>query len=319
VPRERSVRLAGLSPAAKRGPSTPYRARVSRTLRRRLVAVVLVVVSLAMITAYFRESESGAMHDVQGIASTGLEPFQVGADRLVAPFRDAWGYVSGLIDAKSENERLRKELEAFRARAFQYADAVQARKELEALLDYRRAPRFPDDYESVAAEVVGEPNSPFQQKIVIAAGYDHGIRKDFPVVNSAGLVGVVTKVNRKLAQVTLITDPQNAVTSLDPLTGAYGSVRGRGEDKTLLFDRVPKSQSVDERHPVVTSGRRYLGLPSLYPKDIGIGKVTSVTHRDTESFKSIQVQPYVDFSSLQAVLVLIPKEPVSELPADDAR
>jgi rod shape-determining protein MreC len=70
---------------------------------------------------------------------------------------------------------------------------------------------------------------------------------------------------------------------------------------------------------VATSGRRYLGLPSLYPKDIGIGKVTSVTHRDTESFKSIQVRPYVDFSSLQAVLVLIPQEPVSELPADDAR
>jgi cell shape-determining protein MreC len=44
-----------------------------------------------------------------------------------------------------------------------------------------------------------------------------------------------------------------------------------------------------------------------------------VTHRDTENFKSIQVEPYVDFSSLQAVLVLIPKEPVSELPADDAR
>ena len=272
-----------------------------------------------MITAYFRESESGVMHDVQGIGSTALEPFQVGADRLVAPFRDAWGYVTGLIDAKSQLERQREELEALRARAFQYADAVQARKQLEALLEYRRAPRFPDDYESVAAEVVGEPISPFQQRIVIAAGYNDGIRKDFPVVNSAGLVGVVTKVNRKLAQVTLITDPQNAVTSLDPLTGAYGSVRGRGEDKPLLFDRVPKSQSVAERHPVVTSGRRYLGLPSLYPKGIGIGKVTSVTHRDTEAFKSIQVEPYVDFSSLQAVLVLVPKEPVSELPADDAR
>jgi rod shape-determining protein MreC len=289
---------------------------VSRSLRRRLVAGVLVVASLAMITAYFRESESGVMHDVQGVASTALEPFQVGADRLVAPFRDAWGYVSGLIDAKSENQRLRKELQAFRARAFQYADAVQARKELEALLAYRRAPRFPDDYESVAAEVVGEPISPFRQQIVIAAGYDAGIRKDYPVVSSAGLVGVVTKVNSKQAQVTLITDPQNAVTSLDQSTGAYGSVRGRGEDKPLLFDRVPKSQSVDEGHPVVTSGRRYLGLPSLYPRNIGIGKVTSVTHRDTESFKSIQVRPYVDFSSLQAVLVLVPKEPVSELPVD---
>jgi rod shape-determining protein MreC len=272
-----------------------------------------------MMTAYFRESESGAMHDVQGIASTALEPFQVGADRLVAPFRDAWGYVSGLIDAKAENERLRKERDLLLAQAFQQADAVRERRELEALLDYQRSPRFPEDYESVTAQVVGEPISPFRQQIVIAAGHDHGIRRDYPVVSSAGLVGVVTKVNRKLAQVTLITDPQNAVTSLDPNTGAYGSIRGRGEEKPLFFDRVPKKKSVDEGHGVVTSGRRYLGLPSLYPKNIPIGKVISVTHRDTESFKSIQVKPYVDFSSLQAVLVLVPKEPVSELPSDDAR
>jgi rod shape-determining protein MreC len=292
---------------------------VSRSLRRRLVAGVLVVASLAMITAYFRESESGVMHDVQGVTSTALQPFQVGADRVVAPFRDAWGYLSGLIDAKSENERLRKERDRFRARAFQYADAVKRAQELEALLAYRRSPRFPDDYESVAAEVVGEPISPFRQQIVIAAGYDEGIRRDYPVVSPAGLVGVVTKVNSKQAQVTLITDPQNAVTSLDQSTGAYGSVLGRGEDKPLIFDRVPKSQSVDEGHPVVTSGRRYLGLPSLYPRNIGIGKVTSVTHRDTENFKSIQVRPYVDFSSLQAVLVLVPKEPVAELPVDNGR
>jgi rod shape-determining protein MreC len=292
---------------------------VSRSLRRRLVAGVLVVASLAMITAYFRESESGLMHDVQGVASTALEPFQVGADRVVAPFRDAWGYLTGLIEAKSENERLRAERDRFRARAFQYADAVKRAQELEALLAYRRSPRFPDDYESVAAEVVGEPISPFRQQIVIAAGYDEGIRKDYPVVSPAGLVGVVTKVNSKQAQVTLITDPQNAVTSLDQSTGAYGSVLGRGEDNPLIFDRVPKSQSVDEGHPVVTSGRRYLGLPSLYPRNIGIGKVTSVAHRDTENFKSIQVRPYVDFSSLQAVLVLVPKEPVAELPVDDGR
>jgi rod shape-determining protein MreC len=292
---------------------------VSRSLRRRLVAGVLVVASLAMITAYFRESESGVMHDVQGVASTALEPFQVGADRVVAPFRDAWGYVSGLIDAKAENERLRKDLQRLRARAFQDVDAVRRAREYEALLGYKRSPRFPDDYKSVAAEVVGEPISPFRQQIVIAAGYDDGIRKDYPVVNSAGLVGLVTKVNSKQAQVTLITDPQSAVTSLDPNTEAYGSVRGRGEDKPLLFDRVPKSQSVEEGHFVVTSGKRYLGLPSLYPRNIGIGKVMSVTHRDTESFKSIQVRPFVDFSSLQAVLVLVPKEPVAELPVDDGR
>jgi rod shape-determining protein MreC len=319
VPRERSVRLASLSSPARRAAPKPYQARVSGALRRRLVAGVLVVASLAMITAYFRETDDGVMHEVQNIGASVLQPFEVGADRVVAPFRDAWGYVSGLIDAKSEADRLRKERDALRAQSFQFADAVRRRNELEALLAYQRSPRFPDDYESINAEVVSDPLNRFRQHIVIAAGYDAGVRKDYPVVASSGLVGVVSKVTRKLSRVTLITDPNNAVTSLDVKTGAHGSIRGRGAEKPLLFDRVPKAQSVRVGHSVVTSGRRYLGLPSLYPKNIGIGKVTSVIHHSTELYKSIQVDPFIDFSRLGSVLVLVPKQPVSQLPQDDAR
>ena len=45
----------------------------------------------------------------------------------------------------------------------------------------------------------------------------------------------------------------------------------------------------------------------MYPRGILIGSVTSVGQNDTDIFKQIQVQPFVDFTSLQSVLVLIPK------------
>ena len=48
-------------------------------------------------------------------------------------------------------------------------------------------------------------------------------------------------------------------------------------------------------------------LASLYPRNIPIGFVSSVGQNDTDIFKEIQVQPFVDFSSLESVLVLIPK------------
>ena len=41
-----------------------------------------VVVSLAMLTVYFREAESGPMHSVQGATASVLHPFQVGAERV---------------------------------------------------------------------------------------------------------------------------------------------------------------------------------------------------------------------------------------------
>jgi rod shape-determining protein MreC len=319
VPRERSVRLAGLSSPAKRGASTSYRARLSRATRRRLVAGVLVVASLAMITAYFRESENGAMHSVQDFAATAMQPFMTGADRLVAPFRDAWGYISDLRNAETEADRYRKEAEALRATALQNADDARRLKDLEAIVAYQRSRKFPDDYGSVIAEVTLDPLNPFRQQIVIEAGHNQGIRKDYPVVVPAGLVGHVTKVTSKTAQITLITDPHSTVSAYDSRTGAEGGIRGRGAGRSLLLDRVPKEEILQPGDLVATSGKRYLKLPSLYPRNIGVGKVTSVTQRDTDLYPTVQVEPFVDFSSLDSVIVLIPREPASELPADDAR
>jgi rod shape-determining protein MreC len=282
------------------------------------VAGVLVVASLAMITAYFRESETGAMHEVQDIAGTAMQPFMTGADRLVAPFRDAWGYVSDLRNAESEADRYRKEAETLRATALQYADDARRLKELETIVAYQRSRRL-SDYGSVIAEVTLDPLTPFRQQIVIEAGHNDGIRKDYPVVTPAGLVGHVTKVTRETAQVMLITDPHSTVSAYDSRTRAEGGIRGRGAGKSLLLDRVPKEEIVQPGDLVATSGKRYLKLPSLYPRNIGVGKVTSVTQRDTDLYPTVQIEPFVDFSSLDSVIVLIPREPVSELPADDAR
>jgi rod shape-determining protein MreC len=291
---------------------------MSGAARRRVVVGLLVVASLAMITAYFRESESGVMHDVQNVASAALEPFQVGADRLVAPFRDAWGYLSGLIDAKSDADQLRRERDGLRALALQNTAALHELSQLQALVDYHGPPSL-DDFERVTAAVLVEPPTAFRQQIVIAAGVNQGVRRNYPVIAAGGLAGLVTKAFRRTAQVTLLTDSTSSVSAYDPRTGAYGLIRGQGEDKPLFFDRVKKSKSVDEGHAVATSGRRHLGLGSLYPRNVGIGEVTSVTHQSTEDFKTVFVDSYVDFSSLEAVAVLVPKEPVSELPSDDAR
>ena len=48
-------------------------------------------------------------------------------------------------------------------------------------------------------------------------------------------------------------------------------------------------------------------LSSLYPRGIPIGVVTSVGQVDTDIYKHVELQPYVDFSSLEQVIVIVPK------------
>ena len=73
---------------------------------------------------------------------------------------------------------------------------------------------------------------------------------------------------------------------------------------------------------IVTAGTQSKQYPSLFPAGIRIGVVTHVGQSDTALYKQIQIAPYVDFSSLDAVTALIthkrtPKAPL--MPADAAK
>jgi cell shape-determining protein MreC len=88
---------------------------------------------------------------------------------------------------------------------------------------------------------------------------------------------------------------------------------GQGEG-SLIVEGVPKSKRVDEGDVIVTAGTRSKQYPSLFPANIPIGYVISVGQSDTAPFKQIQIQPFVDFSSLDAVTALITSKRNPEAP-----
>jgi rod shape-determining protein MreC len=304
------MRLAALGSTVQRAASTTYpSSRAGGALRRRLVVAVLVVVSLGMLTVYFREAESGPMHDVQSAVASVLHPFQVGAERVARPFRDAYSWTAGLVNARSENERLREELQRLRQQAIQNAAAAQQNVELRQAMRFFSGPAFPRNYEELGASVISHAPNEFDQTLVISAGGRHGVTVGDPVVSSkAFLVGQVTKVAPFSSKVTLLTDTDSAVTAMAVSTGTIGVLqRGEGPDSSFVLDRVPKDKVVRRGDTVVTAGRRFGRLPSMFPRDIPIGRVNHVNQTDIENFQQVQVDPFVDFSSLHAVWVLIPK------------
>jgi rod shape-determining protein MreC len=315
VPRNRSGGLAALGSSVRRTPPRPFPARKSSPLKRRLVVGVLAAISLALITGYFRESEGGPLHDAQSVAASAMHPFEVGAERLARPFRDAYGWTNDLFNAREENERLKAQIELLTSQAIQNSTAATELKRLEALLDYRSSETFPGDYDAIGATVLADPPSRFEQWIVIAVGSSDGVRMNAPVLTDEGLVGRVTKVTRDQSRVTLLTDKESAASAYDIRTEAHGVIRhGAGSRDALILDRVPKEERVQRNDVVVTSGRRFGLLPSIYPRNIQIGIVTSVGQTDIDEHQQIQVEPFVDFSSLDSVLVLIRKTPEPPLP-----
>ena len=313
MPRNRSGGLAALGSSVRRTSPRHYPGRRSAPLKRRLVAAVLALVSLAMITVYFREADDGPMHEVQSVAASVLHPFEVGAERLARPFRDAYGWLSDLFNAREENERLQEQIRELTNQAIQNRTAATELARLQALLDYTSSDTFPVDYGYVGAAVLSDPPSRFEQRIVISVGSSDGVLVNAPVVTEQGLVGKVTRVTRDISRVTLLTDRESAVSAFDVQTEASGLIR-HGAGEALILDRVPKEQRVEPNDTVVTSGRVFGQLPSVYPRNIPIGIVTSVGQTDLDVHQQIQVEPFVDFSSLDSVLVLVRKSPEPRLP-----
>jgi rod shape-determining protein MreC len=279
------------------------------------VVGVLAFASLALITGYFREADDGPLHEVQSVASTAMHPFEVGAERIARPFRDAYGWLSDLFNAREENEQLKEQIEQLRNQAIQNSTAATQVKRLEALLDYRRSDEFPGDYDAVGAAVLADPPSDYEQFIIISAGSQDGVRMNAPVVTDAGLVGKVIRATREQSRVALLTDKESAVSAYDVETEADGVIRhGAGGGDALMLDRVAKAEQVKQGDLVATSGRRFQLLPSIYPRNIHVGIVKSVGQSDIDANQQIQVDPFVDFGSLDAVLVLIPKTPEPAFP-----
>jgi rod shape-determining protein MreC len=272
---------------------------------RRLVLAVLVVAALALLTVSFRSPTSGALHDVQSGGATALKPFQVAAERVARPFRDVYGYFSGLATAKSENARLRRELREERATANANLAAARQAETLKKLLNYEEGLTFPKDYRAVNTAVTSFASGAFAQQVTIAAGTNQGVRINTPIVTADGLVGIVTNVSAGTALVKLLTDPDSSVPARDVTHGVAGLIR-HGQGSSLILDRVAKEQVVKKGDIVVTQGtidRRY---PDLYPYGIPIGRVLSVGTSDIASYLTVQVTPFARFDSLDAVAALIP-------------
>jgi rod shape-determining protein MreC len=239
---------------------------------------VLVLLSLVLITVYFREPAGGGLHGVQSAGATVLRPFEVGANRIAAPFRDSYGWFAGLIHAKSENARLRAQLDKLLAERIQNANAAQQNSSLRSQLRYIGLPRFPQDYRPVPTDVISGAPTEFQQQVGIAAGSSSGIRVNDPVVTPDGLVGKISKVAGHTAQV------------------------------TLTLDRVLKSQVLREGDTIVTQGFKQGPLTSIYPYGIRIGTVSGATNSEVDLYWNAQVAPSVHFDSLRSVIVLVPKK-----------
>jgi rod shape-determining protein MreC len=209
---------------------------------------------------------------------------------------------------RAENARL-AERDLQNAAALQKYQALAAENaHLRDLLATRQ--RFPES--TTAAEVLYTGRDPFTRRIVFDKGLQHNIKAGQPVIDQIGVIGQVTRVYPWLAEITLITDKEQAVPVQNLRNGLRAVMGGTGNDGRLELKFIPLNADFQNGDQLVTSG-----IDGVYPPGLSVAVVSNVERNAAYLFARITCKPLAGVASHTQVLVLnwentAPLRPVEE-------
>ena len=268
----------------------------------RSLLVALVLASITLITLDVSGGASSPLEPARRVAGEALGPAEAAVASAVRPFTSvpAWFRSRGDLadevrELEASNAELRGQVELAgfdRNRLEQYDGLTTAATDLGHAL--------------VPSRVVAVGSRQSQSlTVTIDAGSAAGVGPDMTVVNNDGLVGRVLRVTSTTATVLLIVDPDSTVGGRVGSSMEIGFVTGSGSlDQDAGLDlRLVDDASVPARDDTVVTWGSTSGP---YEPGVPIGTITEVSSSLREASQRAVVKPFVDFSALDVVGVMVP-------------
>jgi rod shape-determining protein MreC len=253
------------------------------------IVLVLIVAGLLFLAL------SGYLTPLFNLSLNPLISLQSWLSVRYVSVRDFLTTPGNITELREQNAVLESQVTQLQTQLIEMEERLGEAQVCFALLDFGRTN---PQYDYIAATVVGREISPFLQYIIIDKGTEDGVRYGMPVVTQQGLVGRVDAVIAGAARIKLVTDSTSIVNvylqSADIEAQLQGSLTG-----DLFLDMIPIDEVVEPGDVVLTSG-----LGGNYPPNIFVGQVLSTQSRENALFQTASIQPIVDFSSINAVLVV---------------
>ena len=202
-------------------------------------------------------------------------------------------------DLEAENEALKNENADLKFELDRLKLVEKDNEELTALLEMKQ--KYPD-YDMVGARVIAKDMSNWSNNFVIDKGSDDGIEKNMIVLSEGGLVGRVIETGDNYSKVMPIIDESSSVSAENVRTGDVGIVQGNPDFSStgyLTMNYIDANADITVGDQIVTSN-----LGDIYPAGLTIGYVKEVHSDDNGLTKYVVIEPVVDFSNIDNVLII---------------
>ncbi len=280
------------------------------TRRTRVLLALLLVTSVSLITIDYRGGEESPLNGVRSVAATVFGPVERVAATIAGPVAGVVDGVRGLGSGQDDAARLERQNTELRRRLRTSALDRSRAQQLDDLLKVAGAGR----YRVVPARVIAiGAAQTFSWTVTLDAGRGDGIRPDMTVLDGDGLVGRVKTVGRTTATVLLAVDPESSIGVRLEGSMEVGFTTGQGiRDRGDLDLRLLDGQSgVAPGDRLVTFGSQG---DTPYVPGVPVGRVVTVSGSPGSQTRTAVVAPYVDFTALDLVGVVV--EPPRKDPRD---
>jgi len=259
---------------------------------RRILGITLILF-LMLLLFLPRQSQEWLSH-VGGPLARILEvPLQAMAS-IQDSIRDIWSHYIALQNVWEENQLLRQEIQRLQGEQNLLREQIIIATQFQQLLAFQESAPMT----TLPARIIGRNVSNWYRAMIINKGERDGIHPEMGVITEAGVVGRVVRVNPTTAIVLLLSDPNVAITGMVQKTRDEGIIQGTPQG-TIHMKYLPPLSPVQPGDPVVTSG-----LTGDFPRGLQIGRIQQITKADTDLFQLGEIDPIVDFSKLEGVLVI---------------
>jgi len=159
-----------------------------------------------------------------------------------------------------------------------------------------------------AARILYTARDPFARRVYLDKGQQQGLIPGQPVIDEGGIIGQITRVFPFSAEVTLVTDKNQAVPVQVQRTGQRSVTFGLGNGQVEL-KYIPANADVQVGDMLATSG-----LDGVYLPGFPVAKVIHVERDSAYAFARIIAAPLAAVESHTVVMVLHPREPLPPRP-----
>lgn len=236
-------------------------------------------------------------------------PVQRVAQMPVEGAEGAGQYFASLIQLQRDNAALRSRSLATANLLLRQEHLEQENRRLRALLDMKE--RQPA--EGRVAEVLYAARDPFSRRVVIDKGLQAGIASGQAVIDDLGVIGQVTRVFPLMAEVTLLTDKDQAIPVQVQRNGLRAVAAGAGAGSIELRFLAANAE-IQVGDILVTSG-----LDGLYLPGLPVARVAHIDRDNSYAFARIHCEPIAGVERHGHVLVLgsriVPPQPEEEAQA----